>query len=310
MLFFLLRESLHDLDRRYAPLHQRIDAGIGVAHFRGDLDDLAIEDRDHDEQDRHDGQREQSQRRVHREQHDQHAAQQDHRREDRQDAVHDHRLNREAVGGDPVHQIADPLAAVIGQGETLQMRIKIAAQVIDHVLADPDCRVIVQQGQRAGAEMDDDDGEAGEQQQRAGRQRQELTERAGRRRGFATQHVVNDDLQRPWLQQLEAGDQENLRQRPGDLPAMRLQIGQKFPDHRLSRGRCRMADVLPQAVRGRPIGSAVRPTGRKTNSFALSSRYRQRLRRSKRKRANSKISAEPSSSIRTFLGENGMSRDR
>ena len=165
MLLFLLGEGLHDLDRRHAPLHERIDAAVEVAHLGRHLDDLAVEAGDQHEQDRHDGQRQDRQQRVHRKQHDQHAGEQDHRRQDRQYPVHDHRLHGEAVGSDPVQQIADPLAAVIGQRKPLQMRVKIAAQVVDHVLADPDRRVVVEERQRAGAEIDDDKTNAGGQQQ-------------------------------------------------------------------------------------------------------------------------------------------------
>jgi hypothetical protein len=45
------------------------------------------------------------------------------------------------------------------------MGIKVAAQIVDHALANPDRRVVVPEGQRAGAQMDDDDAGAGEQQQ-------------------------------------------------------------------------------------------------------------------------------------------------
>ena len=61
-------------------------------------------------------------------------------------AVHDHRLDGEAVGGDAVHQVADPLAAVIGERQPLQMRVEVAAQIVDHALADPDRRVVVPAG--------------------------------------------------------------------------------------------------------------------------------------------------------------------
>ena len=169
VFLLLLRKSLHDLDRRNAPLYERIDAGVGIAHLGRDLDDLAIKGGNQAKQDRHDGQRQQRQQRIHREQHDQHAGEQDHRREDRQYAVHDHRLNREAVGGNAVHQIADPLTAVIGERQALEMRIEVAAQIVDHVLADPDRRVIVQQRQRAGPQIEDDEADAGDQQQQRGR---------------------------------------------------------------------------------------------------------------------------------------------
>ncbi len=50
------------------------------------------------------------------------------------------------------------------------MGVEVAAQVVDHVLADPDRRVIVQEGQGAGAEIDHDDAGAGDQQQHRRRQ--------------------------------------------------------------------------------------------------------------------------------------------
>ena len=50
------------------------------------------------------------------------------------------------------------------------MGVEVAAQIVDHVLADPDRRVIVQQGQGASAEIDHDDAGAGDQQQQGGRQ--------------------------------------------------------------------------------------------------------------------------------------------
>ena len=57
MLFLLLGEGLYDLDCRHAPLHERIDPAVEVAHLGGDIDDLAVEAGDQQEQDRHDGQR-------------------------------------------------------------------------------------------------------------------------------------------------------------------------------------------------------------------------------------------------------------
>ncbi len=170
VLFLFLGKGLHDLDRGHAPLHERKDPAVEVAHLGRDFDDLAIEPGDQREQDGHDRQRQHGQQRVHRKQHDQHAGEQDHRRENRQHPVHDHRLDSKAVRGNPVEQIADPLLVVIGERQMLQMGIKVAAQIVDHALADPDRRVIVPQGQRAGAQMDDYDADAGEEQQQACRQ--------------------------------------------------------------------------------------------------------------------------------------------
>ena len=72
--------------------------------------------------------------------------------------------------------------------------------------------------------------EAGDEQQQPARRA--IDANAGERERLAAEHIVDDDLQRPRLQELEPGDQKNLRQRPGDPPAMRLQIGQKFRQHR------------------------------------------------------------------------------
>ena len=215
MLLVLLREGLHDLDRRHAPLHERIDPAFEIAHLGRDVDDLAVERGDQREQHRHDRQRQHGQQRVHREQHDQHAAEQHQRRQDRQQPVHDHRLHGETVGGDAVHQIADPLAAVIAERQPLQMRVEVAAQIVDHRLPDPDRRVVVPAGQRAGAEMHQHDADAGEQQQRQRRQAQQLADRAADRRRLAAEHMVDDDLQRPRLQQLERRRPE----RPAPAPA-------------------------------------------------------------------------------------------
>jgi len=168
--------------------------------------------------------------------------------------VHDHRLDGKAVGGDAIQQIADPLAAVVGEREALQMGVEVAAQVVDHALPDPDRRVIVQHGQHAGGEMNNDDAGAGNDQQHARRQRQQLPEepaanRTARRWRLAAQHIVDDDLQGPGFEEFDPGDQEHLRQRPHDPPAVRLQVGQELADHR----------GVDAAM---PCGSAVRPSRR------------------------------------------------
>jgi len=59
--------------------------------------------------------------------------------------------------------------------------------------------------------LHDDDADAGKDEQRvrcpAGEERRER---------LAAEHVVDDDLQRPRLEQLETGNQEDLKQRPGE----------------------------------------------------------------------------------------------
>ena len=193
---------------------------------------------------RNDRQRQQRQCRIERQQNDEHAAEQHGGRQDRQHAVHDHRLDGKAVRGDPIEQIADPLPAVKGERQPLQVSVEGAAQIVDHPLPDADRRVVVQQGQRSGAEMHDDNAETGKQQQSGrGRRRQ-----CGNRKRLAAEHIVDDHLQRPRLQELEAGDQEDLRKRPGDPPPIRPQIGQKFRQQN-------------QTVRGARIGNGALASG-------------------------------------------------
>ncbi len=224
MFLVLLGKGLDQLDRRHRPLHDGIDAAFGVAHLGRDIDDLAVEPKNQPKQQRNDGQRQQGQCRVERQQNKQHPAEQHGGRQDRQYAVHDHRLNGKAVGGDPVEQIADPLPAMKGEGQPLQVRVEGAAQIVDHPLPDPDRRVIVQQGQRPGAEMHDDNAETGKQQQSGRRRRRQC----GNRKRLAAEHIVNHHLQRPRLEELEPGDQEDLHKRRGDPPPIRPQIGQQF----------------------------------------------------------------------------------
>src|SRR5690348_11090092 len=92
--------------------------------------------------------------------------------------------------------------------------------------------------------MDSDNAETGKQQQSGrGRRRQR-----GNWKRFAAEHIVDDHLQRPRLQELEAGDQEDLRKRPGDPPPIRPQIGQKFRQQN-------------QTVRGALIGNGALASG-------------------------------------------------
>ena len=126
IFLLFLGEGLHHLDRGDRPLDERVDAAVGVANLAGDGRDLAVEERDEHEERRNDGQRQQRQHRIERHQHEQHAGQEDDGRDDRQQPVHDHGLDGEAVGGHAIHEVADLLAAVKGQRQALQMAVERA----------------------------------------------------------------------------------------------------------------------------------------------------------------------------------------
>ena len=176
-------------------------------------------------------------------------------------AVHDHRLDGEAVGGDPVHQIADPLPAVKGERQPLQMRVEGAAQIVDHALADPDRRVVVPAGsarRRRDARRRCRCRRAAAATAPAGQQVAERTADGG----LAAEHIVDDDLQRPRLQQLEAGDQEDLQPAPrrpaSDAASDRAEAwrSSRVPRRSDSAGRGRTRRLTIGARRADPANAA------------------------------------------------------
>jgi hypothetical protein len=226
MLLLLLGEGLDDLHRRHRPLDHRVDPGVRVAHLGRHLADLAVEERDEDEERRDDDEGEERERRVERREDPQHPAEQHHRREDRQEAVHQHGLDGEAVRRHPIHEVAHLLPRVEGEREALEVAVERAAHVVHHALADADRGAVVPERQRAADRMDEHDAEARREEQRAGAPAAD----DGEVELLPAEHVVDDDLERPRLQQLEPGDQEDLRQRHAEGPAMRPEIGQQLQE--------------------------------------------------------------------------------
>src|SRR6185437_8206114 len=139
------------------------------------------------------------------------------------------------------------------------MTIERAAEVVDHALADGDCRVVVQQLEQPCAHIDEDESDAGDGEQ--GADREYGKPRRGERLG--AKDVIDDELQRPGLQQVEAGDEEDLEQRPGEAPAIGAQIGQELS------GELAHARRSPhQAARAAPSGTTAPSAGAKGVSSA------------------------------------------
>ena len=84
--------------------------------------------------------------------------------------VHNHGLDRETVRRDPIQEIAHSLPAVEGKRRSLEVGIEGATQVVHHVLTDADRGIVMEQGQRSGAKLDEHYCCAGKQKQtRSGR---------------------------------------------------------------------------------------------------------------------------------------------
>src|SRR5205807_1179983 len=73
---------------------------------------------------------------------------------------------------------------------------------------------------------------------------------------LAAQHMIDDELERPRFQQVEAGDEKDLNERPGEAAPIGAQVGQEFPGEIAHR-----RDDRCQAARGASTGVAASPAG-------------------------------------------------
>jgi hypothetical protein len=220
VLLVLAGEGLDDPHRLHRPLDDAEDLALPLAHLARRDGDPSVEPTDGEQEQRTYAQGQEGELPVEMEHDRGHPAQQDERGGGGEQAVHGQRLQREGVRGDPVEKVPGLGPAVEGHGEPMQVRVEVAAQVAHHPLPDADGGVVGEHGQAAEGGIDQDERDAGGQEQGPGAP----APAEAARRGLAAEDRVDDELDRPGLEQLERGRQAHLSQRPQDAPAVRPEV--------------------------------------------------------------------------------------
>jgi hypothetical protein len=140
--------------------------------------------------------------------HEKHPAEQGNSGCNGKNTIHGEGLNGIGVRCYPVEKIPDLSSTVEGQGEALEVAVEVTAKVIDHALPDPDGAVVVQHGQPAQKEIDQYQAYAGNEEN--GLLWEGFQKCPGDR--LSTQHIIDDDLERPRFQDFEHTNHKNLPQ--------------------------------------------------------------------------------------------------
>ena len=222
VLVVFSREGLDHAHGRHRPLHDRVDLALALPELARRPGDAAVEPRDDDEERGAHREGQQSQRRVEPDHDAAHSDQQHRRRHRGKQAVHGQGLEREGVRGDAVEQVADARAPVEGERQPVQVRVQVAAQVVHHALTDLDRRVVAQHVQGA------DDGVEGHYGETRGEEHRRGRPSAGPVPGqrLPAEHRIDDDLQRPGLEQLARADEQRQDERPCEPRPVGGQIGE------------------------------------------------------------------------------------
>ena len=188
-----------------------------------------------------------------------------------QDGVRKHVLQGVRIPGDLGQQVARPRAVVERERQRLQMREQLAAQGVDHLVADGRGDEYLGVGEHPSGERDQHDGASRLHEQRDFPPRGEVLEKTqGMRKGLVQDHVIEDDLEGPRLQQLRRGGAHGARGGEEQTPFDAAQVRHE-----------QLTESRPFAVRrhgtpGAPPGRA-RRVGRRapaTGSAAAGARCR------------------------------------
>ena len=103
----------------------------------------------------------------------------------------------------------------------LNLAVKIAAQIVDHLLPDSDRRIVIENAQPSEEKINDD--QTGASKPENILRGPGLSELPGQ--GCSGQDMINDDFKRPRLEQLERANNNDLYQGEDEGRKVRPQIG-------------------------------------------------------------------------------------
>ena len=202
-LVALPRERLHQRHRRQHLAHPRrylpflpllrLDRQLG----------LAVQVQQAVAQERQRGEGDEADLPVDRRQDREHACHGQHIRRELENRVGEHVLQGVRVSGDLGEQVAGARAGVKRERQRLQVREQLAAQRVHHPVADGRRDEDLEVGEQPAEQGDHHDaGRRLEQQRHLSRGQQALQRAQGARHRFVEDDVVEDDLERPRLEQL------------------------------------------------------------------------------------------------------------
>ncbi len=227
LLVVLARERLDHADRGQDLLDHGDDLALLLAHFaRRLLDAPGVSVHDHKKHRRH-GEGDQRKPPVDIEHHADHADQRQGVDENAQEAGGDEALDGVDVAGYAADQVAGLLVIVIGEREPLHVRVQGAPQVVHHPLAGAGGEIFLGVGAGRPENGNHQRGDGGEAQNRqrvgSGGGDHQVIQPAVSLRRARLQHVVEDDLQGPWLEEVGNGFADHRQEPEREGPGMRAQ---------------------------------------------------------------------------------------
>ena len=203
----LAGECLHQGDGREHLGHAGVDLALLLLLCLGRGLGLSIQVKQAEAEERQRGQRDRGDLPVQHEHDGQHA---DHGQgvgRELHDRVREEVLERVGVAGNPGHQVARARAIVKGKREPLEVREQFPAERVDHPVADRRGDEDLRVGKEPRAERDQHNGGGGPgEERRTVGGGDDVEKPQGPRQRPAQDDVVQDDLQRPGLEELHRGD--------------------------------------------------------------------------------------------------------
>ena len=238
ILVVFARERLHHLDRGQLLRDARHQLAFALLHQpRRLLDPLGV-DVDEQEHHRRDRQADQREAPVHVEHDAEHADQRQHVDDDAEQRRGDEVLDRVDVAGDAGQQIAGPRLAVLGERQALDALVDHPPQIVRDPLRDAGGQELFAVGADRADHRDQQHAASAKFERREGVVREQRDDRLdARRQRLVLQHVVDDDLHRPRLEDVGEGLAQHREQRQRQrLPVRAHQVAdERHPGQRQQR---------------------------------------------------------------------------